>query len=284
MKIAVITHRFDRRWAPSAWIRWPWLTKRFLIDDVVETLAKRGHDVFYVSPEDAFRPADAAILHYDETRVGEAARNLAARYQFTLNGNALDISKRTVSHNLLTPESLWDGPVIVKSDLNCIGSPERRHSRRALRHAGRLSGTHSREQKAYQVYDTLSDVPDEVWSDPEWVAEKFLPEKTADGYALRIWVKLGDYERCNLYESPVKIVKVAGVKRVGPVEVPDQLRAEADRLGLDFGKFDFTMHDGVPVLLDANKTPGYTSSIGAYLSAAGPAMTDAFIKLAGRGR
>lgn len=284
MKIAVITHKFDRRWAPAPLVRWPWQTKRFLIDDVVETLAKYGHELFYVSPEDTFRPADAAILHYDETRIGDPARELAARYPFTLNGHALDISKRKVSRNLLTAESGWSGQVIVKSDLNCTGSPERRHSRRAYRHEGHLVGGQPRKHNPYTVYDTLADVPGEVWANPDWVVEKFLPETSAGGFALRIWVKLGSYERCNLYESPEKIVKVAGVKRVGPVPVPDEMRAEADRLGLDFGKFDFTIHDGVPVLLDANKTPGYTSSIGKYLAEAGPAMADAFLKLAAEAR
>jgi hypothetical protein len=40
------------------------------------------------------------------------------------------------------------------------------------------------------------------------------------------------------------------------VPVPDFLRAERERLGFDYGKFDFVIHDGQAVLLDANKTPG----------------------------
>jgi len=38
-------------------------------------------------------------------------------------------------------------------------------------------------------------------------------------------------------------------------EVPAALRAERQRLGFDYGKFDFVIHDGEPVLLDANRTP-----------------------------
>jgi hypothetical protein len=38
-------------------------------------------------------------------------------------------------------------------------------------------------------------------------------------------------------------------------DVPESLRAERERLGFDFGKFDFVYHDGKAILLDANKTP-----------------------------
>lgn len=31
-------------------------------------------------------------------------------------------------------------------------------------------------------------------------------------------------------------------------------------MGMDFGKIDYTMHNGVPVILDVNQTPGVPSS------------------------
>jgi hypothetical protein len=34
------------------------------------------------------------------------------------------------------------------------------------------------------------------------------------------------------------------------------LREQRRRLGFDFGKFDFVMHQGRAVLVDANRTPG----------------------------
>jgi len=40
-----------------------------------------------------------------------------------------------------------------------------------------------------------------------------------------------------------------------PVAVPDELRAERSRLGFDYGKFDFVVHEGRAILLDANRTP-----------------------------
>jgi hypothetical protein len=34
---------------------------------------------------------------------------------------------------------------------------------------------------------------------------------------------------------------------------------ERSRLGFDYGKFDYVMHEGRAVLLDANSTPGISS-------------------------
>jgi hypothetical protein len=37
--------------------------------------------------------------------------------------------------------------------------------------------------------------------------------------------------------------------------VPDEIRAERERMGFDYGKFDFVVNDGKAVLFDANRTP-----------------------------
>ena len=41
----------------------------------------------------------------------------------------------------------------------------------------------------------------------------------------------------------------------------EALRAERERLGFDYGKFDYVIHRGTPVLLDANRTPGNPRSL-----------------------
>ena len=52
------------------------------------------------------------------------------------------------------------------------------------------------------------------------------------------------------------VVKAAStVKKEDLQTVPDSLRAERERLGFDFGKFDYVERDGEVFLLDANKTP-----------------------------
>ena len=72
---------------------------------------------------------------------------------------------------------------------------------------------------------------------------------------------LGPRERCTRFVTEDRISKAAGVLSYEPTEVPPKLRAERERLGFDFGKFDFVMHDGEPVLLDANRTPGTAAAI-----------------------
>ena len=51
-----------------------------------------------------------------------------------------------------------------------------------------------------------------------------------------------------------------------PTTVPEVLRAERERLGFDFGKFDFVVHEGEVVLLDANRTPTGAAAISTYQS------------------
>ena len=72
---------------------------------------------------------------------------------------------------------------------------------------------------------------------------------------------MGSRERCTRFVTADRISKAADVLKYEPAEVPPELRAERERLGFDFGKFDFVMHDGEPILLDANRTPGIAAAI-----------------------
>ena len=52
------------------------------------------------------------------------------------------------------------------------------------------------------------------------------------------------------------IVKSRNVIRMEMLQdVPDEVREHRHALNLDYGKIDYVMHDGRPVVLDANKTP-----------------------------
>ena len=107
----------------------------------------------------------------------------------------------------------------------------------------------------YPIFQSACQVPAAVFGDPDLVVEKFLPEKDERGYYVRYWVFLGERERCSRYLEAGPIVKGdQAIERV-PVPVPDEIRAWRRRLGFDYGKFDFVIHDGRPVLLDVNRTP-----------------------------
>ena len=79
--------------------------------------------------------------------------------------------------------------------------------------------------------------------------ERFLPERLGDMYVIRTWVFFGDRERCRRFLSPHPLVKGRGMIPDEPVPVPDSIRAQRERLGFDFGKFDFVIHGEDGVLL-----------------------------------
>ena len=66
---------------------------------------------------------------------------------------------------------------------------------------------------------------------------------------------MGRRERCTRYLAADPLVKGANFLARETVPVPDELRAQRERRGFDYGKFDFVVSDGRAVLLDANCTP-----------------------------
>jgi hypothetical protein len=231
--------------------------QRYTVCRYLEGLAQRGHEVLIAHGLHALPEADMALLHVNLSVVPEEYAAAAARYPIVLNGRALDIRKRNVSRNTLTRDTDWTGPVIVKSDLNCGGLPE------WILHALARKKNETFEARPplrYEIMPSPAAVPEGVWSEPWYVVERFLPEQDERGYYTRSWVFVGDAERCPRCRSAEPIVRGRAIIDVEYVDVPEFIRMERRRLGLDFGKLDFVIHDGEPVLLDANKTPGQPPS------------------------
>lgn len=245
MRIVIITHAHDR-----------FADVNYLLHALIRHWTAAGHHVSVVVGLDNWPDADVAILHIDLSVIPTAYADAARRYPVVVNGRALDIRKRTVSRNLLCPTDDWRGRVIVKTDLNYGGRPEQK-----LRDLAGLSGAEpdipgTVMTGPYPVLDSIADVSDEVWRNPDLVVERFLPEQDERGYWMRLWVFFGDQERCTRFLSSEPVIKGGNLLAYEPAPVPDSLRAERERLGFDYGKFDFVMHEGQPVLLDANRTPG----------------------------
>lgn len=215
--------------------------------------------------------ADVCVLHHDKTRLNRGELADAPEGVSVLNGSVLDISKTHISVLQTTEGDDWDGPVIVKTDLNHFGFPEggadervslmsslcnkvrSRLSHRSWRLARQLPPGH------YPVMECKNDVPGWVWEDERLIVEKFLPERTEDGlYGVRGWIFFGDREYAyrNLATDP--LVKVATTQRHEFFsDIPENLRAIREEMGFDYGKFDYVEHDGKAFLLDANKTPSF---------------------------
>lgn len=269
-RLVIVTHQFDvfaYRTATDTKVRSP-----YLLFDVLRHLEELGH-TWVVSRGPRPPSGDVALLHVDATIVAEEYLALASRYAGTINFGSRDISKRTVSRSLLAMGDDWEGKVIVKGNLNAGGFMEVNHNEIALRFGFPPPHPGVTKCPPYRVYERLDDVPDQAWNDPRLVVEKFTPDPdVGGGYALHTWVFMGSSERCTRMVTSDHISKAGDVLRYAPVEVPSQLRAQRERLGFDFGKFDFVMHDGQPMLLDANRTPGTATAIRPLVKAGAPKL------------
>jgi hypothetical protein len=210
--------------------------------------------------------ADVGIMHVDRTRRSAAYDHVLESYPRVINGSVRDISKRHISANLVERGSSWSGPVIVKTNTNCFDLPDfdRRWKesgtvqRFVSRVIDRLLPTRRdiRRTHSYSIYESVRHVPRLVRWDRRLVVEKFLPERRGDLYCLRTWVFFGAREKALLSVSAKPVVKSENtIKSEFVDEIPVAIRETRRRLGFDFGKFDFVIHQGEAVLLDTNSTP-----------------------------
>lgn len=193
--------------------------------------------------------ADVVVNHVDMTVVPVEYLSLFRSYPRAINGCVADISKRSVSQNLVRRNDSYEGPVIVKGNLNAGGFREA-----ALAAILKVPGPTPVDK--YAIHDRVEDVPDSVWDDPNRVVEKLLCEREGEHYLLRTWVFLGDRETNSLSYANGPIVKQRTVIRREVVDwIPDELRQMREELAFDYGKFDYGIVDGRVVLYDANRTP-----------------------------
>lgn len=207
--------------------------------------------------------ADLGILHIDRTRVEPGMIPPKPARCPLLNERVLDISKSGFSTLRVGPDDSWDGPVIVKSDLNCFGLPEWKSRRHGLfeRKRRQLAETSWRlartlPPRRYPVLAGLSHVPRWVWDRPDTIVERFMPEREGDLYCLRGWVffgKRGYTYKVLSRDSMVKTTTMTRHEFLG--DPPAELEAFREARGFDFGKFDYVEVDGRPILIDINKTP-----------------------------
>ncbi len=253
--IVVLRHRFDafRLVEPRVLARF---RGRYMLAGVLEVLRRRGHRILHSNRPERAPPGDLLFLHVDCSVVPDAYLAAAARYPAAINAAVHDITKRRISSLMVTPGDGWDGPVFVKTNLNFHARPERVQNRNALMRLRRPPHAGLPRHRGYRRYESPAEVPDAVWRDPAHVVERFVTEEIDGLYASRTYVFCGPAERCTLSLGRTPYVKAHTIVRSVPAEVPAELREIRARLRFDYGKFDFIMLDGRPVLLDANKATG----------------------------
>jgi hypothetical protein len=226
---------------------------RYMLSRLCALWEEDGHEIHVLCGCDDLPDADLAILHVDLSVVPDEYAAAVRRYPRVVNGGAIDLRKRAISRNLLAEGDDWPGKVIIKPDLNFAGIPELRAN---LRHAP--AAYVPKNQGIYWIARSLADVPDAVWDNERLVVERYLPEEDGNYHYLRVYNFFGDAGRSRICRSHSPIVKGPHIIDTIPgPEIPEEIMAERKRLGMDYGKFDYVLHEGKPVLLDANRTPSF---------------------------
>ncbi|MES2981638.1 MAG: hypothetical protein V4727_04930 [Verrucomicrobiota bacterium] len=209
---------------------------------------------------DKLPPSDMIILHVDLTVVPDEYIQAVASHPLVINRNVKNISKRFYSELILEESSEYSGEVIVKTDANFGGRNE-------FKIQGDKNKTQQKEDwefkeylNDYPIYSNLKEVPNGVWKNPKLIVEKFLPEIDQNGnYLLRIWAFFGDQEIHYVNYSGEKVIKSwnkNGYQMIPNEQIPIELRKIREKMEIHYGKFDYVMKNGKPILYDVNKTPG----------------------------
>ena len=241
---------------------------KYAITHLAECWRADGHSVRFVFGTERFAAADIVVVHVDVSVVPARYLEFAARFPIAVNGRVQDVRRTRFSRILVRRDGAYTGPVIVKSNANHAGAPERARSSLALatlrwRLRRRLATLRRRPSDAapifvtpldYRIFDRVAQVPEPWFDNRELVVERFLPERVGERYAVRHYQFLGDRWTCSRMLAPNPIVNAYTRISTETVDVHPEIEALRHELDFDYGKFDYVVHDGQPVLLDANKT------------------------------
>jgi hypothetical protein len=221
------------------------------ITHVADFWREEGLEVVFLYGVDRFVPADVAIVHVDLSVVPEEYLDFARQYPVVVNGEVRDIRKATFSTRQVTRDSDYRGQVIVKSNLNHAGRPERRLGIQSGQAVGGFD-----EPADYRVYESLSDVPMRFFEGDDFIVERFTAQKEDGLYHVQWLNFLGDRHTCKRLKSKNPIVNRPTLVSEEEVEAHPQALELRSKLELDYGKIDYVVRDGAVELLDVNKTPG----------------------------
>jgi hypothetical protein len=205
-------------------------------------------EVVFLNGVERFVPADVVIVHVDLSVVPDEYLEFARRYPVALNGEVRDIRKSTFSRLRVDRDSDYAGTVIVKSNLNHAGEPERR--------LGERNGRGMRSPTDYRMYKSVLDVPDRFFDGDDFIVERFMPELDDHLYHVRTAEFLGDRLTSSRLASTEPIVNDQTQVAMEKIEPHPAVFDLQRRLKLDYAKLDYVVHDEVLWLLDVNKTPG----------------------------
>ncbi len=254
-KIVVLLHENTSRYR----------LRRYMVHYLAQIWQQDGHTVEFVFGTKTYVPADICIVHVDLSVVPEKYIDYANRYPLALNGKIRDIRKSVISQNLVNRDSLYQGPVLVKSDLNYAGWPEKVYAYGAIPNlaekVARKFGFKTNEfstQYDYKYYHNIDAVPDEVFNNRDLVVEKYFEEMCEDLYCVNFLKFFGDAYQCVKVFSHQRVVTDACEVKREDIEPHPQIIDIRNEIGIDFGKLDYCVVDNQVKLIDVNKTSGVT--------------------------
>lgn len=230
--------------------------QQYLITYYAHFWREKGSRVVALFGTDVYVPADLVVVHVDLSVVPEKYFAFAARYPIVVNGKVRDIRKSSVSRNLVDRNSGYQGQVIVKSDCNYAGMPERRYINSENHQACLFQNPLD-----YQIYSSFRDIPSNVLQMKDLVVEKFLPEYEDGLYHIRFYNFLGDRGNCMRVASRSPVVHISHAVTVEQIPFDPRVEQLRQDLGFDYGKFDYVVRDNEVVLFDTNKTTGFVGKV-----------------------
>jgi len=224
----------------------------YFLHNLTEYWKRNGYTITVLCGTKKYIPADILFLHVDLSVVPKKYLKFAKKYPIVINKDVLDIRKSVYSKLLLSPDTDYIGPVIVKSDLNYFGKPELKFSgNRILRWFLK-----KRVIEEYKIYNDYREVPKNIIDNSYLVIEKFLPETDGENYYLRTYMFLGDREVWVKRASKYPVVKGGNSSVIEQISPEPKIIELRKKMKFDYGKFDYIVYNGEPILLDANKTIG----------------------------
>ncbi len=268
--IVILSHQRSKRFG----------LKKYSIFELALAWRKQGHTVIELYGISKFVPADLCILHVDLSVVPDSYIGFSNKYPVVINGKITDTRKTQISTNLIFPGDSYNGKVILKSNLNYGGWPERILTANVftiflLKILRFIKNPSDRilTQADYKVYGCIDQVPDKHRNNPAYVIEKFIPERSAEFYCVNYYIFFGSYELGRKLYSTNKIVSGDNSVRRHPITTHAEIVKLRHKLGMDYGKIDYCVVDGKVILLDANKTMGSPRGMR-------PTQQSEFVKLA----
>jgi hypothetical protein len=258
-RIAILFHENEKKFK-----------RGYVITYFADIWREEGNEVIFLFGTKKFIPADLIIVHVNLSVVPDTYLGFARKYPLALNGEIKDVRKSTFSKNLIRSADSYNGKVIVKSNLNFAGRPERKllypsYPKRFLRLL--VSWLYCKTTRTpyfnscldYRLYDHPRLVPRSYFKNQNLVVEKFLPEMENGFYVVRNFHFLGDRMICNQLVSKHPIVKGATHIKNEKIEPDPEIIGLRKAMKFDYGKFDYVLYGGQVVLLDINKTTGFGS-------------------------